>query len=204
MKESRRFSGATAWGFNPRNGGFNPLKAAPTACRVLLVVLLLTVAASVSAEDDLEIYGDMLQIVLPSLAYGMTHYHKDPDGRSQFYRSFLSTLGTTYALKYTVPKDRPNGGDHAFPSGHTSAAFSGASFIQRRYGWQAGAPAYLAAAFVGWSRIESDNHDAVDVAAGAAIGTTCTYFFTKPYLDKMAVMPFVDRDNLGLSLIFEW
>jgi hypothetical protein len=55
----------------------------------------------------------------------------------------------------------------------------------------------------GWSRIETDNHDAVSVAAGAATGTRCPYFFSKPYLDKMAVMPFVDGDNLGLSLIFE-
>jgi membrane-associated phospholipid phosphatase len=172
--------------------------------RVILVFALLSVTASASANDDIEIYGDMLQIVLPSLAYGMTYYHEDSDGRYQFYRSFFSTLGITHGLKLTVDKKRPNGGDHSFPSGHTSAAFSGASFIQRRYGWYAGAPAYLAAAFVGWSRIETEEHYPEDVLAGAGIGVLCTYLFTKPYLDKMAIMPFVGRANFGLSVIFAW
>jgi membrane-associated phospholipid phosphatase len=66
-------------------------------------------------------------------------------------------------LKYSVPRERPEGSD---TSGHTSAAFSGATFIHRRYGWKYGIPAYLAVAFVGWSRVESGKHYSDDVLRG--------------------------------------
>ena len=95
---------------------------------------LLTLPVGVMADAPSETAGDILQIALPALAYGMTFAYQDPEGRKQFYPSFLSTLGITYALKYGIHSERPNGGEHAFPSGHTAAAFSGASFIQRRYG----------------------------------------------------------------------
>ena len=39
------------------------------------------------------------------------------------------------------------------PSIHSAVAFAGASYIQRRYGWKFGAPAYALAVDVGWSRI---------------------------------------------------
>ena len=33
----------------------------------------------------------------------------------------------THTIKRVVNKERPNGGDFSFPSGHTSAAFTGAT-----------------------------------------------------------------------------
>ena len=136
----------------------------------------------VSAETSAESVGDILQIALPAAAFGMTFGYDDPGGRTQFYKSFFSTLGTTYALKLMVDKERPDGGNMAFPSGHTSAAFSGASFIQRRYGWKYGVPAYAAAAYVGWSRIDADAHYVEDVVAGAAIGNFLTVFIHEAFL----------------------
>lgn len=76
----------------------------------------------------------------------------------------------TQVLKYSISESRPNGGKHSFPSGHTSAAFSGAEFIRREYGWGWGVPAYLTASYVGWSRLETHSHRLDDVLAGAAIG----------------------------------
>lgn len=84
---------------------------------------------------------------------------------------------TTGALKYTVNETRPNGGAHSFPSGHASAAFTGAEFIRKEYGWSWGAPAYLAASFVAWSRVEADKHYTHDVLAGAAIGILANHDF---------------------------
>lgn len=84
---------------------------------------------------------------------------------------------TTGVLKYTVNETRPNGGARSFPSGHAAAAFTGAEFIRKEYGWQWAAPAYLAAGFVAWSRVEADKHYTHDVLAGAAVGILANHDF---------------------------
>ncbi|WP_370477094.1 phosphatase PAP2 family protein [Tamlana flava] len=84
-----------------------------------------------------------------------------------------------------MKKERPEGRNlyDAFPSGHTTSAFSSASFIQRRYGWKYGKWAYLGATIVGVSRMEGPDgwHDHWDVLAGAVVGIGSTYIFTSPY-----------------------
>jgi membrane-associated phospholipid phosphatase len=83
----------------------------------------------------------------------------------------------TEALKYGTDETRPNGGPRSFPSGHTSIAFAGAEFIRKEYGWGWAAPAYLAAGFVGWSRVEARKHYTHDVIAGAAVGILANHDF---------------------------
>jgi membrane-associated phospholipid phosphatase len=155
---------------------------------------------SAYAGDDIELSGEIIRILLPLTAAGMTVYHDDQEGLIQFSKSFLTTAGTSYALKYSIDTDRPDGGEHSFPSGHAATAFSGASFLQRRYGWKYGIPAYTVASFVGWSRIESDNHYLKDVMAGAAIGVISTYIFTDPYMKGIAVTPFMGVGQYGILL----
>jgi membrane-associated phospholipid phosphatase len=169
---------------------------------LLTLVANLWLCMPVYASDDIELAGDVIQILLPATAGGLTLYKNDREGLIQFSESFLTTLGATYTLKLTVDKKRPNGGSQSFPSGHTSAAFSGASFLQRRYGWKYGLPAYLSASFVGWSRIESDNHYVEDVLAGAAIGVLSTYLFTDPYpyKNEISVTPLVGQGTWGVLL----
>ena len=122
--------------------------------------------------------GDILQILIPSLAYGSTFHEEDEEGRMQFYQSFFTNLGITHGLKTIVNKKRPNGGSRSFPSGHTSAAFQGAAFIHERYGWKPAVTAYFCATFVAYSRVESKNHYTEDVIAGAFIGTLSSFYFT--------------------------
>jgi hypothetical protein len=83
----------------------------------------------------------------------------------------------TGALKHTIDAERPDGGKHSFPSGHTSMAFAGAEFIRKEYGWGWGTPALLAAGFVGWSRVEAKRHHTRDVLAGAAVGVLANHDF---------------------------
>ena len=90
----------------------------------------------------------------------------------------------THGLKRLINKERPNGGDYSFPSGHTSAAFTGAAFIEKRYGYKLGVPTYLLAGYVGWSRINANKHDYWDVASGAIIGIGSAYLFTKPFKNR--------------------
>lgn len=106
--------------------------------------------------------------------------------RHDFLLAFGRMEAVTYALKYSIDADRPNGNPHSFPSGHTSASFMGAEFIRKEYGWWAGAPAYLAASYVGWTRQQSRNHYSRDVFAGAAIGVLSNHDlseFTTPMGD---------------------
>ena len=67
---------------------------------------------------------------------------------------------------------------------HTATSFAAAAFIQRRYGWKWGLPAYVLSTYVGWSRIYGKKHDGWDVLAGATIGAGCSYIFTRPFAQK--------------------
>ncbi len=110
------------------------------------------------------------------------------EGARQFAYSYGSAMMFTFSLKYLINKQRPEGRDRydSFPSGHTASAFSGASFIQKRYGWQYGWIAYTLATVVGISRMEGPDgyHDIWDVIAGASVGVGTTYLFTFPYTKK--------------------
>ncbi|HMC00557.1 MAG TPA: phosphatase PAP2 family protein [Flavobacteriaceae bacterium] len=136
-------------------------------------------------EYVLEDTGDILQLALPISAGLTTIFKKDWEGTKQFAFSYATSFVVTHALKKIVKKQRPEGRHlyDAFPSGHTSSAFTGAAFIQRRYGWKYGKYAYFLAAIVGVSRMEGPDgwHDIWDVLAGAGIGIGSTYLFTKPY-----------------------
>lgn len=127
--------------------------------------------------------GDVLVATLPALALSSTFIWDDEtNGTLQFTKAFLLTTATVYALKLTIDKERPNGDSlNSFPSGHTAISFTSAAFLQKRYGWKVGIPAYMLASYVGYSRIESKNHDKWDVFIGAILGTGIAYLFTKPY-----------------------
>jgi len=90
---------------------------------------------------------------------------------SDLIRAQLLNGLLTQGLKRAVGRTRPNGGHHAFPSGHTSAAFTSAAVLERHYGWKVGAPAYAVAGLVGWSRVRDNVHWLSDVLMGATIGT---------------------------------
>ena len=155
------------------------------------------------ASDEIEKSGDAILILIPTITYGTTFYLEDSEGRSQFYKSFLTNLGVTYGLKKTIDKKRPDGSDESFPSGHASVSFQGASFVHRRYGLKYAAPAYISASFVGYSRVESNNHYTEDVIAGAVIGVISSFCFTNPYKGFMITMT-ANNGFYGLSLNKNW
>jgi membrane-associated phospholipid phosphatase len=170
----------------------------------VLLLLMLLLCMPATAGDGLETGGDLLQIILPGAAYGLTWLEDDPQGRRQFTYSFATTLGATYGLKLGAHKERPNGGEMAFPSGHTAAAFSGAAFITRRYGWRLGLPACLGALAVGHSRIMAEKHDPEDVFAGALIGILPVLWFAPERHGETVPRLLLDRDRLGLVWAMGW
>jgi membrane-associated phospholipid phosphatase len=77
----------------------------------------------------------------------------------------------TFALKATIRRERPNGGNRlAFPSGHASNAFASATVLSRHYGLKAAIPSYGVASLIAVSRLARNVHHLSDVVAGAAFG----------------------------------
>ncbi|MBN1619998.1 phosphatase PAP2 family protein [candidate division WOR-3 bacterium] len=83
--------------------------------------------------------------------------------------SFAISGVLTTSIKISVNRERPDGGEHSFPSGHTSSAFSFAYAISREYP-QYSYQALALASVVGVSRIALNRHYFSDVVAGAFIG----------------------------------
>lgn len=149
---------------------------------VFFVLLCLFTTSSLSlAGDSVEQAGKVLPFALAATSLGVISLKHDGPGMLQYGKSAALTLGVTYALKHSIQEERPNGKNRSFPSGHTSTSFVSAEFLRKRYGWKYGLPAYVAASFVGYSRVESDNHYWHDVIAGAAIGIGSSYLFSEPY-----------------------
>lgn len=179
----------------------------------LIIISFVFLSLSAIAQDDntgtherweyiLVDTGDVLQFALPIAAGATTLIKKDYRGTRDFALSFATTMTITYSLKAITKRQRPEGRDayDSFPSGHTSSAFSGASFIQRRYGWKYGKYAYLLAALVGVSRMEGPDgfHDLYDVLGGAAIAIGSTYLFTKPYSNSKLSVAFHAQQDVKL------
>lgn len=151
-----------------------------------------------------ETAGDIVQIAVPALAYATTWLVDDPEGRPQFYKSLATNFLATHGLKRTVNKPRPDkSNNQSFPSGHTSAAFQGASFIHFRYGFKYAVPAYLAAGFVGYSWVNANKHDYVHVFAGAALGILSSWYFTNSWKD-VNLTPIVGENSVGLHISKPW
>ncbi|MDJ0994884.1 MAG: phosphatase PAP2 family protein, partial [Dinoroseobacter sp.] len=150
---------------------------------------------------DLEDIGDVLQLAIPLAGFGLTYAFDDPEGRSQLAKSAGVTFGFVQGTKYLVDKWRPNySADNSFPSGHTAAAFTGASFLQTRYGSRYGIPAYILATFVGYTRVRAEKHFSDDVLAGASIAILSNWYFTEPLENGVTLIPVVERDRVGLNL----
>ena len=75
--------------------------------------------------------------------------------------------------------------------------------MRKRYGWQYGIPAYAAALFVAYSRVEARQHHTHDVIAGAAIGIGSSYLFTRPY-EGWNIQAAADRKYYGMRLSHTW
>ncbi len=171
---------------------------------VALVSALVLLAAPGAAPADLiQKAGDVGAILLPSGAAAGTLLAHDGKGFRQLAFVYASTMAVVYVLKPTVDRTRPNGGSQSFPSGHSASAFAGAAFLQMRYGWRLGVPAYALASFVGYSRVESKEHYTSDVVAGAVIAVAANLTFTRHRLRAM-VAPDLGRGRVGTRITLAW
>lgn len=132
--------------------------------------------------------GDATAIALPLIAGSVALYKKDWKGVGQLAVEGILTVGTTYALKNIVRERRPDNSDsQSFPSGTTAIAASGSSFLWGRYGWEYGAPAFLASQFVSYTRLQAKQHRWYDTLASSALAAGYGYIVTTPFKKKYGV-----------------
>ena len=170
---------------------------------VVCLPCLLSGTAMDAPASVVETLGDMGQVIVPASAIVAAIGHKDKHGALQLGTAYLTAMGVVLILKPAINHPRPDGGRQSFPSGHAASAFVGAAFLQRRYGWSYGGPAYAAATFVAYSRVHARRHLPSDVIAGGVIGVAANLIFTKRH-EKAIVYPVFEPDGVGLAVEVRW
>ncbi len=175
---------------------FYPFVQTNSMTRKLLLLSLLSalLCASATAQPRKRVEKSTDVLALVPAAAGLTAslVMKDWKGTKQLALSGVTAVAVNYALELSIRKQRPDGtGNHAFPSTHAMAAFTGATFLQQRYGWKYGLPAYIVSGYVAFGRVYGKKHDVWDVLAGAAIGAGCSFIYTRKFAKdtSLSLMP---------------
>ena len=116
--------------------------------------------------------------MIPNAAYALGMWaYGNTENASRMTRATLHAVAVTTVLKHVVREPRPSNGAQkvSFPSGHSTSAFAFASTVATSHEWYWGAPAYLLAGLVGYSRMNDNQHYIHDVIAGATIGMAYGY-----------------------------
>ncbi len=119
---------------------------------------------------------------------------------------------TTLALKAAANTRAPDDVPYAWPSGHTSSAFTVAAVLNEYYGPWVGIPSLALAGLVGYQRVDSRVHDFSDVVFGGMLGYIIGTSIARdekaefPELFGMQVVPFYDPETnaSGLALMKRW
>jgi membrane-associated phospholipid phosphatase len=73
-------------------------------------------------------------------------------------------------LKVATQRERPDGTNGSFPSGHSADTFAFATALERHLGWRGAVPGYLFASYVAVSRLPAHRHWLSDVVFGSSVG----------------------------------
>jgi membrane-associated phospholipid phosphatase len=172
------------------------------------------VQAASAKSSKIETAGTFVAIALPLTAGGIALWKDDWTGVKQLATVTVLTFGTVYALKHLVRECRPfahpctPGGSNwdSFPSDTAALGFAPAGFLWRRYGWQYGLPAYAAAEFVGYSRVDAKKHHWWDVATSSVISLGYNELITTRFHARYGFSSDLEAspDGVYASLNYRW
>jgi membrane-associated phospholipid phosphatase len=173
----------------------------PTTFAIVATLGIAATPAAALTNSQWSDAGTAVTIGLVAGGYGLTAVKDDWQGTKSLTFALVGSGATSWVLKQAIVEERPDGsGNDSFPSGHATIAFASAGFMQARYGWKIGLPATVAAAFVGFTRVQADKHYWWDVVAGAAIGEVWAWVLTKPLNDNIEVVPWGGTKGGGVSI----
>jgi len=168
---------------------------------VLVVFSGMYCASAVAGNDPDLVTADVLTGVIPLTGLTVAYLSGDIQGEKQWLRNTGVSLVVTSALKLAFNQTslgkRPDGNPYGFPSGHEAFVMSGAAFLNERYGWKWGLPAFLGAAYVGYVRVDEGKHHWRDVIAGGALSYGVALLTVTPY-HATHLAPIIGLGFLGL------
>lgn len=170
----------------------------------LAAVALFAQAAGASASDN---GGKAVAVALPIAAAGATLLHDwDWTGVKQLALDEGLTIGTILLLKQVVREQRPDRSDfRSFPSLTTGVAAAPAAYLWDRYGWEYGAPAYLAAGYVGYSVVKGHEHHWWDAAASIGIGWAWSRLVTSEWHERgLETDAYASSNEAYVKLTYRW
>ncbi|SFU64175.1 PAP2 superfamily protein [Pustulibacterium marinum] len=179
--------------------------------------------------DDFSQYVPALSVYGLNLI-GVEGAHSFKDRTIVLATSYLIMSSTVLSLKKITHVQRPDGSTYnSFPSGHTATAFLGAEFLYQEYKNESlwyGITGYAIAAGTGYLRVYNKRHWLTDVSAGAGIGILSVklaywlypkidqlltgykpidgYTETRPRTMQAMVLPFYNREQLGLAAVINF
>jgi membrane-associated phospholipid phosphatase len=158
------------------------------ACAIALASIVACAATPASAaaagnyKKGLQNAGEIAAIALPVAAGTVSLFKGDWNGMVQLGAVTVLSVGTAYGLKHLVREQRPDHTDfQSLPSEQSALAFGSAAYMWDRYGWEYGLPAYAAAGFVGFARVDTRRHHWWDVAASAGFAWIYSRLITTRY-----------------------
>lgn len=168
---------------------------------VVVAVLALPADPANAGNGPSVVATDILTAVVPLTGLAVAYFTDDIEGQKQWLRNTGVNQVLTSALRLgfneTRLGERPNGHPYGFPSGHQAFITSGAAFLGERYGWKWGTPAYMAAAYVAYVRVEEDHHHWRDVLASGALAYGVALLTVTPE-NATYLAPIIGPDFLGL------
>ena len=142
-----------------------------------------------TSADDYLIYAPV-GLSLGLSAVGVKGKHRFGEQVLLAVISGLASQGITQTLKRIAKYPRPDGTTNdAFPSGHTTGAFTSATLLHKEYGHRSvwySVGGYSVATSVGVLRIINNRHWLADVlfGAGVGIGTTEAVYIVYPWVKR--------------------
>jgi len=179
----------------------------------LLAIVLALAAAPAQARDPGDVSHweitatDVMTGVIPLGALWLTHIKDDEAGRKQYLWSMGTSLVVINSARLAFNDHdygtRPNGHPYGFPSGHIAFLGAGAAFLQDRYGWAWGVPAWFATAYTAEVRVADDHHRWRDVITAGVFAFAASKYFVTRHPD-MTVKPLFDLGSGAGGLQLEY
>jgi hypothetical protein len=178
-----------------------------------------------NAANAASLAGDpFVHLGLATLVYGGAILADSPkwkEAGEMMGEALILADATTFLIKEASGRGRPDTtlkkGDFkpfgfkkdydSLPSMHTSSSFALASVLAATSKSLAmKASYYIAAAFVGYSRVYKNKHWASDVVLGAALGELCGRVVTSYHVNRgrLALAPQAYENGAGLALVGRW